>query len=234
VSAAGDARGDTLWVGTRQGLYRIQDNVAEQVRQEAIAAVTVDASGAPWVCTSQGIVYRGPEWQRVTDTAQMIGSAAGASVRSLAVQSDGTVWLATANGLAMLAPDGATALYTEKDELLSRDVRALVMGPDDALWVATAGGLARHMANGRWTRFTVDSTEGGLRSKDLRALHLDAAGNLWIATVAGVSFRTPETDWFYYDLPTAQCLLPTGGDDYWVGTRGGLYRVQRSLFTAVP
>ena len=223
--------GDDLWIGTQQGLYRVSgEGEITRVREEAISAVTVDAHGTPWACTSQGILYRGPNWEQVTDAAALTGT----SVSSLAVASDGTIWMGGTNGLGLLAPDGTTALYTEQDELLNRDVRALAIGSDDTLWVATAGGLARHTAAGRWTRFTVDSTEGGLRSKDLRALYLDESGNLWIATVAGISLRTPETDWFYYDLPTAQCIWPTAGDAFWVGTQGGLYRLQRALFIAVP
>jgi len=229
--------GGTLWLGTQQGLYRVTGSTDGEmtevlrVREESISAITVDVTGAPWVCTSQGMLYRGPDgWKLVADADDVTG----ASVCALAVGSDGTVWLGSANGLGEIKPDGTTALHTEKEELLSRDVRALAMAPDDTLWIATAYGLARHTAAGRWTRFTVESTEGGLRSKDLRALALDAENNLWIASVAGISLRTPATDWFYYDLPTAQCLWPTSGDVFWVGTRGGLYRLQRGLFIAVP
>jgi hypothetical protein len=228
--------GGELWLGTQQGLFRVNGEAEGEAptitreREESISAVTVSASGAVYACTSQGSLYRGPQWEHVADAA----AVTGASVCALAVGSDGTIWLGSANGLGEIKPDGTTALHTEKDELLNRDVRALTIGPDDTLWIATANGLARHTSAERWTRFTVESTGGGLRSKDLRALALDGEGNLWIATLAGVSLRTPATDWFYYDLPTAQCVWPSAGDLFWVGTRGGLYRLKRELFIPVP
>ncbi|NLG27504.1 MAG: hypothetical protein GX557_06310 [Chloroflexi bacterium] len=229
VTCTAQAGDGGLWVGTQQGLYQVEGERAEQRRAESIAALTFDVRGELWACTSGGVIYRGADWQRVTNATELTQ----APVTSLAVGSAGTVWLASENGLAELLPDGTSLLHTEKNELLSRDVRALRMAPDDTLWIATGGGLARHLANGRWTRFTVESTEGGLRSKDLRELYVDGAGNLWIATVAGLSFRTPDTDWSYYDLPTAQCVLPVDDGVFWVGTRGGLYRLRSELFTAI-
>jgi len=102
------------------------------------------------------------------------------------------------------------------------------------VWVATASGLARHRPDGRWTRFTVESTEGGLRDMDMRGLSVGPTGELWMTTRAGISRREPtEADWAYVDLPGAQRVLHDGEDSIWVSTGAGLYRVPAGVLTSV-
>jgi ligand-binding sensor domain-containing protein len=86
-------------------------------------------------------------------------------------------------------------------------------------------GLARRTPEDRWTRFTVESTGGGLRSLDMTALLVEPDGTLWMATALGLSRRTPEADWSYYDLAGIKHLALDAQGTLWLGSDSGLYRL---------
>lgn len=223
-----------VWAGTPTGLYKVGEGKAPgRVLGEPIVALDVDSEERTWACTDSGRV------QTVADEGAQIvlelRDHLSVLPRDMAVDSTGTAWFATELGLGILAPDGEFRLATVEDGLLSEDVRAVAVGPDDAVWMATARGLARRLPTGRWTRFTTESTGGGLRSMGMWDVHVDPDGVLWMATDAGISRRTPETDWSYYDLPGVRHVLPgPGSDAIWVGSPNGLYRLRGHVLIAVP
>jgi ligand-binding sensor domain-containing protein len=225
----------SLWLGGMQGLWRAVDGTTmlERTLSEPIVALAQGPDGALWWCTQAGSLARMLDG-RTEQVAQAL-DLAGALPRDLAVDSAGTLWFATELGLGQLASDGTFLLNTVEHGLLSEDVRAVAVGPEDLLWVATAKGLARRRADGRWTRFTSESTEGGLRDMELWDVWVAADGTLWMATDKGISRRTPENaDWCYYDVPGARCIMPGPDGALWVGTLGGLYRIEPSELIAVP
>lgn len=222
-----------IWLGGPNGLSVVEsDGVSRQVLDQSIVAVAFDASNVPWVCTAEGDLMRltGPDWQRMGNAWEMAGSVP----RDIVVGNDGEVWLAMASGLGVWSTSGEFALRVVEDGLPNVDVRALAHGPDGAVWIATAHGLARRLPSGKWTRFTTASTEGGLRSVDIWDLIVDDEGTLWIATSSGVSVRTRDADWSYFDLADARSVYPEPGGTVWVGSLGGLYRIQQEALTLVP
>jgi ligand-binding sensor domain-containing protein len=212
-----------IWLGGPNGLSVVEtDGVSRQVLDQSIVAVAFDASNVPWVCTAEGDLMRltGPDWERMGNAWEMAGSVP----RDIVVGNDGKVWLTS----------GEFALLAVEDGLPNVDVRALAHGPDGAVWIATAHGLARRLPSGKWTRFTTASTEGGLRSVDIWDLIVDDEGTLWIATSSGISVRTRDADWSYFDLADARSVYPEPGGTVWVGSLGGLYRIQQEALTLVP
>jgi ligand-binding sensor domain-containing protein len=226
-----DAAGGA-WAGATDGLYRITDEGATRVWEGAVLALTFDAAGDPWLANGDGVLFKLVDGapQRMADLATLLG---GALPRDMDLDAGGTLWIASENGMGVLAADGTFRLDTGPDQLLSSDVRAVRVGSEGLVWAATAKGLARHRPDGRWTRFTPASTEGGLPSWEMWGLHAAPDGQLWMATSGGLSHREPENaDWAYFELAEARCLLPDG-DAIWVGTPSGLYRVQAAALTAV-
>jgi ligand-binding sensor domain-containing protein len=223
----------SIWLATQAGLYYLeQDGSPQQILEEPIIAMDLDATGSLWVCTAEGHLRRRTdgEW---TEVAQ-VGQKLGVLPVDMVVSRDSRVWFATPQGLGVRSPEGEFSLLGIEDGLLHQDVRALALGPDDTLWIATLRGLARIAPDGKWTRFTTESTEGGLRSMELLDVQMDDEGTLWIATKAGISSRTANADWSYVDLFGARMVWPQPGSALWVGTQGGLYRLDRSLLTPVP
>jgi len=222
-----------VFVGDNQGLTYCDATGCESLLDEAVVALAVGPEGSVYACTQAGMLLR-QETDSLEEVADL-ASLAGCPPRDLAIDGQGTVWFACAEGLGQLAADGTFYLNTVADGLLSEDVRAVAVGPEDVLWMATAKGLARRRADGRWTRFTTDSTEGGLRDMQMWDVNAMADGVLWMATEKGISRRLPENaDWFYFDLPGARRVMPSEDGSVWIGTVGGLYRLRIDQLVAIP
>ena len=227
-----------VWVATSMGLLRARNasrgaaSEREWVLEDGVLALAFDSQGTLWLCTQDGRLLQreGDRWSGVANVIDL----AGASPRDMVASRDGTVWFATLRGIGSLTSEGEFSLATGEDRLLTDDVRAVALGPEDEVWLATAKGLARHLPSGRWTRFTTNSTEGGLRSMDMAHVVTEASGTLWMCTAEGISRRLSNTDWAYLDLQGATCALPASEGVLWVGTRGGLYRVETASLTLVP
>jgi len=223
---------DRLWVSTTNGLFSVDRNLQiTQVLTEPAEDLTVDHDGTPWVLMTGQSVARVADGQArslvdlpILENALVNDMAAGR----------GNIWLATSQGLVRITAEGEYALLTVDDGLSDLDVRALAVAPDDTLWVGTANGLCRLQPSGRWTRFTTESTGGGLRSQTITALSVDSAGTLWMVTTAGLSVRTDRADWYYLDMYGLAAVYPESESVVWLGGKGGLHRVDLEALVAIP
>ena len=220
-----------VWIAAETGIYELVDG--EPVRRFADSAVflSLQDDGTVYFCDAQGQLFVAQEGgaQAVADLYGLIQ----AMPRNMAVDSQGTVWFSSENGLGGFKADGSFEHYTEDNGLLSRDVRSVAVGSEDTLWMATSFGLARRLNNGRFTRFTTQSTGGGLLSHDMWHVMVDADDVLWMATAEGISYRTPDADWANLELREARSLVPTERG-VWVGTPSGLYLLRREAITVLP
>jgi len=146
-------------------------------------------------------------------------------VRSLALSPDGSVWIATASGLAVRLPDGALDTFQTGAGLPSNDIRDVTVDSDGTVYAATAAGVALTADGG--ASFTIFTAASGLGSADTRALALGRNQELWVASAGGVSRRLADS-WTVFDtglgLPSDDArtvsLAPDGSA--WVGTAGGV------------
>lgn len=114
-------------------------------------------------------------------------------VRAVAVDANGSLWFATAAGLASRRPDNVWTVLTTVNGLASNDVRDLAFLPDGRLWCATPSGVSELLPNGTFNTLTAATT--GLAGDDVRAVVADGRGNAWAATTAGVSRRSAASAW---------------------------------------
>jgi sugar lactone lactonase YvrE len=130
-----------------------------------INALVVDGD-IVWVATPKGLYSRvagGP----VRREPAVLPSE---HVNGLALAGDGTLWVATGQGLAGLAPDGSVRVLDVAHGLPSRIVYSVAVTEDGAVWAGTAGGAARFGPEGV-TRFSQAS--GALTHDWVNALHAD-------------------------------------------------------------
>lgn len=197
-----------------------------------IRSLVEGPTGTLWVATDgAGVIrYDGTVWCYYTKLHGLLDDR----VDALAVDDQGAVWTGTVKGLAALHPDDPC--WRSHRDLTDQEVRALFL-EGDTLWVGT---LLRGVT--RWQ----DGNQ--LQQYDEDWLHfcqtLAWDGNedwLWVGTVGKglcaltVDGRLPLTITRKNGLPSngVRALWLTDDGVLWVGTEGGLARVERGRVTGV-
>jgi sugar lactone lactonase YvrE len=147
-------------------------------------------------------------------------------VSSLAVDSQGNLWIGTKGGLAKF--DGARwEVYTRSNSGLPDNwVSSLAVDLQGNLWIGTyEGGLARFDGE-NWAVYKTGNS--GLPDNWVLSLAVDSQGNLWIGTEGGLA-RFGGESWEVYDtgnsgLPDnwVGSLAVDSQGNLWIGTEGGL------------
>jgi signal transduction histidine kinase/ligand-binding sensor domain-containing protein/DNA-binding response OmpR family regulator len=143
---------DSLWVGTAdRGLYRL--SAAGDVRQQGLDGVNVtalhaDAAGRLYVGTfDSGLFVLSADGAEIDRFRYVSGDAAslpGDSVRSLAIDSAGSVWVATNGGLARLdAGERRFERHGEAQGIPTGTVYAVEIDESGRAWLGTNAGLVR-------------------------------------------------------------------------------------------
>ena len=152
-----------------------------------------------------------------------------AQVNALAVDRQGTVWVAAGDGVAAL---GASARrFTAKDGLASAVANAALVDRLGQVWIGTRAGLSR------WdgSRFRTFTRRDGLSADDVTALLEDRDGTLWVGTRGGgLDRRTGERFERVDDDPSELSVLALAEDrdgSLWLGTDRGLERYRVAAFT---
>jgi ligand-binding sensor domain-containing protein len=243
----------TLWFGTDTGAahftgttasvddrspwtaYSVGDSLAGEVQ-----AIAMAPDGTVWFGCVGGVsrfTRNGDQELWMTYTTQdglpedIVSEVA--EINSVAVATDGIVWVGTDHdGVARF--DGKTwTIHSEDDGLASNLVNAVAVAPDGTVWVGTHSGVSR-FANGEksiaegktWITYT---TEHGLAPTGIESIVAAPDSTVWVSYYGwtyGISRFDGET-WFTYTeengLPsnaaTSIDVAPDGA--LWVGSKAG-------------
>ncbi|MEQ8238848.1 MAG: two-component regulator propeller domain-containing protein [Cyclobacteriaceae bacterium] len=134
-----------------------------------------------------------------------LGIADGLShpwVKSILLDTEGSLWLGTANGLNRY--DGSTVTVyrnsiNERNSLSNDFVNALSLGPEGNIWIGTiSGGLNKY--NPKKDTFTIyrsaPKIASALPSDNITTLFLDSRNQLWVGTSMGLLQYIPEKQSF--------------------------------------
>ncbi len=138
-----DSRGG-LWVGSWQGLARINPKTGHILSRISLPNATVgalaqDRVGRIWVGTYEGLVRVDPRTGSIT--AQNF-SLPSNRVLSLLIDKRGYLWVGTDNGLVMISPDQGLIMTTVQN-LPGVSANALSIDGKGNLWVGTLDGLVQ-------------------------------------------------------------------------------------------
>jgi len=135
-------------------------------------------------------------------------------------RADLRVYVATDRGVLVYPAtgEGAPRRFTAADGLPSDDVRAVAVDPSGAAIVATPEGLGRVTGDGA-SRMGASPPVG-----EVRALFVAADRTGWACGSEGLA-KTAEGGWRRFATPIACTGIWPDGDDLWVGTTSGLWRV---------
>ncbi len=256
-------RAGRLWVGSDRAGLAVLDRAADRLQAVQLAmpgdppvspritAVAADAAGRLWVGTHDHGVFRldasGAPDLHLRSREGETNTLASDRIRSLWLDEDGAVWVATDRGLSLLDGEGGfQRLGYDPDDpnsLSDDSIRALYRDRSGVLWVGTENGglnkLTERPALFQHLREN-PADPASLASNRVTAIAEDREGALWVGTFdTGLNRRDPATGRFTSLRPSpgqpgslpdlrVMSLAVDREDRLWVGTMaGGLSRLDR-------
>ena len=230
---------NNLWAGTAgDGLHRLKPRQLrvisgpEGVAPEEVTALSETVTGTVWLAGGgHGIQVREEGTWRAFRPRDLPEST---SVRTVASHPGAGLWIGTQGDGLFRWHEGRLQRWSQREGLSDSAIEALCPDGREGLWVATRNGGLNHWQAGEVSRI---HTPWGFTGNFASVLARDRLGRLWIGTSGdglfcysnGVysSFTTRE------GLPHdhVHALLPEE-DFVWVGTAGGLARVQGNVVKA--
>lgn len=217
-------RDNGLFVGTVDGLFRIQDDqvtrygTAEGLPDATIYSLAMSSDGTLWVGTQSGLaLFNGHRAVHfLTDTA--VGNRV---VRALLEDRFGNVWIGTDRaGLYLWNGVNLAAIET----LAQESIAAIFQDRDGNIWVATRDAGAFRYADGGFIAY---GREQGLPGNGVLSLAQDREGSFWFGiSNGGVAQLTNENFLNYLAQPgfvePNVYGIGQGPDSHiWLGTNGG-------------
>jgi ligand-binding sensor domain-containing protein/signal transduction histidine kinase len=236
--------GGDLWVGGSSGLVLIRGGIhdgrrthfttADGLPSNDVTALAATALGL-WVGTGEGLAFipAGGDPSAIEIQPEL----AGHRVQQLFPDLEGSVWVATAEGIARIT--NRHVEYVRRRPTLP-GVLTMYEDRERSMWFGTdSSGLSvlREQA------FSTLTTDDGLSAAVVRAVFEDHAGSVWIGTANGLDrYADERVTHFAGSLPSQVVLalaetragpapgdpVLSGDDDLWVGTPAGLARIQNS------
>jgi ligand-binding sensor domain-containing protein len=227
------ARDGSAWVASEgAGISRISGNsvtnygVAAGLPNLVARALFEDRDGIIWAGTRGGLC------KFDKGRFHVIPSTAGLSVRALATDSLGTLWVGVSTrGVFRLVGDRLTDLAEDgRTRLPQGVVRCIVRDNSGAMWVGTDDALAR------WYRGTLTTfgVRDGFPGHATYTVYQDREGVLWLGSYGGGLARLKEgkvTQFTQavglFDDVVYQILEDDGGN-FWISCNNGIYSVAKS------
>jgi ligand-binding sensor domain-containing protein/signal transduction histidine kinase len=213
-----------LWAGAiGAGIFRIRGSQVTHLQapspliSNTVYSIFVDKDQNLWIGTLTGVM-------RLSETPirnLALSEAAGADFSTVALDSDGSLWVAS-NQLVHVQGDHVNPVRFP--ELGNVRIRNVLRTRDGSFWIGTIGGGVYRLSGKGTKHFT---TLEGLSSNFVQVLMEARDGSLWIGTNGGVSHLDRAG---LHDLSTQnglaanyiRALMEDRDGTIWVGTERGL------------
>jgi signal transduction histidine kinase/ligand-binding sensor domain-containing protein len=179
AASAGNIPG-TAWIGTRQGMFKIEGDALKPIAEDIMATnnvdfIFLDRAGNVWVGSRNEIFgkWDGAYWQTV-DVRDFIEKSSGICMEE---DAEGTLWVATEGGLVKLRKS-SVVVYTTKDGIVHNKVWSVCEGEDGEIWAGTERGLSQIDRRGNIS--SMPSTEKTAGMPD-RCVWPKLGGGVWTA-----------------------------------------------------
>jgi len=175
------------------GTYRYPDEYKELAEKD-IRAISYDASGNLWICTSEGIFIYGKNRIVITSDEGLSNN----SCNDIFTDDSGIAWIATDNGLnsISLSAEGRYTIknITRSDGLLSNSIMFAEGDHTGSLWIGHENGLSRlDIQSGKIMTYGESDGFTALETYQ-KAVSVDRNNHVWIGTVNGLFRYNPERD----------------------------------------
>ena len=230
-----DQNGD-LWIAAAN-LFCIRDSEVTKVRFPGITGVRVrnvfrDSAGSLWIGTEGRGVFR-QDGTRLVHYLTKDGLVNN-FVRAFLQGRDGSVWIATDEGLSRWHA-GAFTNFQMRDGLCYFSTRTLWEDDNQDIWIRTDRGVS-HLHAGNFVEDAVTET---LKNVKIWAIREDSDGGLWFGTRTGGLYRWRFGKLAHYT--TAQGLasnsiyemLADRSGNFWISGPNGISVINRHELDAI-
>ncbi|MFP5223252.1 MAG: two-component regulator propeller domain-containing protein [Acidobacteriota bacterium] len=245
VSVTEDDKGQ-IWAASRKLVFRldtetgslvsiVNERMAKDIVNAQINQIYSEGRNILWIVSDVAGLFR---LDLATGTVEPHMASTG--VFKLMLDRWGTLWAATAMGLARLVENGAGRKFEvfshnpyDPDSIGQNDVISLLEDSSGILWAGTySGGLNKLIPGSRWfaSYRHIPGDQESLPGKEVSAVHLGRDGSLWVGTRYAGLARMDRTrkvvDRFRHDprnpasLAEDQinCVMEDSRGRIWVGT----------------
>ena len=185
VLALGSEASGSLWVGTPDGLNKIQNGhvsvytSADGLAEDFVRSLYAGSDGSLWIGTRRGLSHlQNGRFTRYSSMDGLGNDLVGAIVEDGAH----TLWIATLGGLTRF-DHGKFSTLTTRDGLTSSVITALYSDGEGNLWIGTNHGGLDRLRDGKITAYPPEKS--GLPESVYSILE-DTRGNLWLSSKTGI------------------------------------------------
>lgn len=226
IRAISEAADGSVWVGAREGLVRISDDVEYYAERFGAPEMRVrdfdfDSRGIVYIGTRTGLVrFDGTEF-RIFDESDGLRDA---RILSVTTENDQRIWLGTESGISLF--DGARFENFGREEGLPGSiVHSTMVGKEGNMWFGTFGGGIALLAGNYFRNYNI---ENGLPNNVVTGFLQDKHGDIWIATYGGGALRFDGSEFEYFDESNGlidnkvYTFLESVSGEIWIGTSEGI------------
>jgi ligand-binding sensor domain-containing protein len=192
-----------------------------------VTAVFQDAEGWIWIGTDRGVArFNGTDFQSSSTAGSPYEVLAGDEIRAITQGPGGVIWIATAEAVRRIYPNGTDA----GEQLAIKDIRSVLADGQGRIWIASSNGLVQF--EGRDPK--------PVSPAPARSVAVDRSGRVWVATDRGLALleqdhlrpvemtSAPNLTAARDALPTIRQIFIDRNDAIWLATERGAFYVEPS------
>jgi signal transduction histidine kinase/ligand-binding sensor domain-containing protein len=230
----------TLVIGTRNGIRRLVDGkptvypLSGSVRQFLAYRLLRDREGGLWIGSlERGLVH---VHQGRTDVFAQSDGLTGENITALFEDREGTIWVATSNGLDRFR-DFAVATISTSQGLSNSLIYSVLADRNGSVWI-NAGRVLNRLNHGQLTIYSQPSARpttevreivgSGLRDQSMASLFQDDRGRIWVSTLSAFGYLENDRFISISGVPggIVHAIAEDTAGNLWIANQNlGLYRL---------
>lgn len=239
---------NSLWIGSSQGLIKLDLNSWETLRPRIfqnlnVRALLIQNDTCIWVGTNVGLYRYNPENEHAIYFSQMNSALSQNMIRALYLDHSGDLWVGTADRLNVLQKQTSKfQSFDLKGEYkpdinhnLILDIQSLPAKTDSILFVGTETGLCLFNRYKKTVQ-TYNETNSELSNEVVKTIYIKNPGEIYLGTDLGLNILNLENEQIlsYYHNPFNQYSItnnhiwkisPDNRGNLWLATSNGISKL---------